>query len=155
MYTRFKVHDTSSIPGARSRPSTLWQPGIAGGIPAGVVRVEVDEAALDQKVADLEDVAPSARSPLGDAGPPGAVLVLAVAGVLRDDEGRPGEDPGELRVVVLDRGQRAADVGEQLPDLIFAARQPPLGEHDLGVLGEEIQDAAAGGGCPGVVEGLE
>jgi hypothetical protein len=40
-------------------------------------------------------------------------------------------------------------------DLLLAARQPPRGEHDLGVLGEEIQDAAAGGGGPGVVEGLE
>src|SRR3954471_21486941 len=144
-----------SAGGHRAGISVPGQPGVAGGVPAGVVRVEVDEAALDQEVPDLEDVAPAARTPFGHAGPPGAVLVLAVTGALDDDQVGAGEEPGELAVVVLDRLERAADVGEQLADLLLAGGQAPLGEHDLRVVGEEIQDAAAGGGGAGVVEGLE
>src|SRR3954469_3061056 len=135
--------------------SVLGQPGIPGGVVAGVVGVQVDEAALDEEVPDLEDVAPPARAPLGHAGPPRAILVLTVTGALDDDQVRAGEEPGELAVVVLDRLQRASDIGEQSADVLLAGGQAPLGEHDLGVVGEQVQDASAGGGRAGVVEGLE
>src|SRR5258706_15891390 len=55
---------------SRAMPSALLQPRIAGGVLARVIRVEVDEAALDQEVANLEHIAPAARAPLGDAGAP-------------------------------------------------------------------------------------
>ena len=62
------------------------------GVLGRVVRVEVDEAALDLPVADLEDVAPPARRPLRYPSPPGAVLMLAMAGALADDDVAAGED---------------------------------------------------------------
>src|SRR5690349_24283848 len=66
----------------RSRPCSLTspvgEPGIAPLVATRVVRVEVDEAALDLEVADLEDVAPAAGAPGGHVGAPGTVLVLAV-----------------------------------------------------------------------------
>src|SRR4051812_29052952 len=154
LYRLCGLRRARSAGGHRAGMSVPGQPGVAGGVLAGVVGVEVDEAALDEEVTDLEDVAPAARTPFGYAGPPGAVLVLAVAGALGDDQVGAGEDPGELAVVVLNGLQRAADVGEQLADLL-AGGQAPLGEHDLGVVSEQVQDAAAGGRRPGVVEGLE
>src|SRR6266700_795419 len=57
--------------------SPRGEPGVAGGVVAGIVGVEVNEAALDLPVADLEDVAPAARAPFGVAGAPGAVGVFA------------------------------------------------------------------------------
>src|SRR4051794_38955310 len=78
-----------------------------------------------------------------------------MAGALRDDRVRAGEDPGELGVVVLDRRQRATDVGEQSADLLLAGGQSPLGEHDLGIVREQVQDAATRRRGAGVVEGLE
>src|ERR1700729_4073226 len=79
------------------------QPRVARRVLAGVVGVQVDEAALDLPVADLEHVAPPARAPVGDAGAPGPVLVLAVAGALAHDGVRAREDPVEVGVVVADR----------------------------------------------------
>src|SRR6266436_3505844 len=138
-----------------SRASALRQPGIPCCVTPGVVGVQVNEAPLDQKVPDLEDVAPPASAPFRHAGPPGPVLVLPVAGALHDENVRAGEDVGEFGVVVLDGRHRAPDVGEQLTDLLLAGGQAPLGEHDLRVVGEEVQDAASGGRHPGVVECLE
>src|ERR1700760_4339705 len=74
------------------------QPWVARGVLAGVVGVEVDEAALDLPVADLEDVAPATRAPFRHAGAPRAVLVLAVAGALAHHGVGPGEDPVEVCV---------------------------------------------------------
>src|SRR6266516_6263914 len=112
--------------------SPRGEPGVAGGVVAGVVGVEVDEAALDLPVADLEDVAPATRSPFGGAGAPGAVGVLAVAGALAGEGVAAGEDPVEVRVVVGDRLDGAADLGEQPADLVLAGRQAPFREVDLG-----------------------
>ena len=69
---------TQSRRSRRCRCLLLRDPGIAGGVLARVVGVEVDEAALDEEVADLEHVAPATRAPLRHAGAPRAVLVLAV-----------------------------------------------------------------------------
>src|SRR5262245_5305977 len=104
------------------------EPRIALAVLARVVRVEVDEAALDLPVADLEHVAPAARAPFGHAGAPRAILVLAVAGALADHQVAAGEDPVEMREVVDDRLQRAADVAEQLADLVAAGGHAPLGK---------------------------
>src|SRR3954468_18661857 len=109
---------------------TLGQPRVALRVLAGVVGIEVDEAALDLEVADLEYVAPASRGPVRHAGAPRAVAVLAVARALRDDRVGAGEDPVEVGVVMADRLQRRADVAEQLPDLLLAVGEAPLGEVD-------------------------
>src|SRR5262245_42024488 len=127
-----------------TRPKSLLgvDPRIAGRVLARVVRVEVDEAALDLPVADLEHVAPAAGAPLGHAGAPRAVLVLAVAGAFAHHQVAAGEDPVEVREVVLNRLQRAADVAEQLADLIATGGHAPLGEIHLRVGGEQLEDRA-------------
>src|SRR3954453_2914194 len=134
---------------------TLGQPRVALRVLAGVVGIEVDEAALDLEVADLEYVAPASRGPVRHAGAPRAVAGLAVARALRDDRVGAGEDPVEVGVVVADRLQRRADVAEQLSDLLLAVGEAPLGEVDLRVFGEEVQDAVAGRSDASVVERLE
>src|SRR3954451_8396589 len=106
------------------------QPGGAVGVAARVVGVEVDEAALDEEVAHLEDVAPApgvrhARAPL-------AVVVLAVARPLARERVAAAHDPVEVRVVVADRFEAPADRAEHLADLVPAVRHPPLREVDLG-----------------------
>src|SRR5262245_34143337 len=138
-----------------SGSATLGEPGVARGVLAGVVGVEVDEAALDLPVADLEHVAPAAGAVLGVPGPPGPVLVLAVAGPLHGQHVAAGEDPVELVVVVLDGLEGAADVAEHLADLLPAVGNAPLGEVDLGVVGEQVEDAAPVLGHPGPVERLQ
>src|SRR5690348_18356553 len=69
----------------RSRPCSVsppalislpGQPGVTVLVGARVVGVEVDEAALDLEVADLEHVAPASRAPLRHPGPPRPVVVL-------------------------------------------------------------------------------
>jgi hypothetical protein len=41
--------------------------------------------------------------------------------------------------VVTDGHDRGADFGEQLTDLLLAVGQPPLGEVDLRIVGEEVE----------------
>src|SRR5436190_14453933 len=78
---RVSTHPALALPGSLRRAGLpVGQPRIARGVGAGVIGVEVDEAALDQEVADFEHVAPSTGAPLGHARAPGAVLVLAEAG---------------------------------------------------------------------------
>src|SRR5262249_38543720 len=101
-----------SGPERKVRGSAIREPGIALGVLRGVVGIEIDEHALDLPVADLEDIAPAAGGPVGDAGAPGAVAVLAVAGSLADDEVAAREDPVEAGVVVDDRLDGGADVAE-------------------------------------------
>src|SRR4028119_2070922 len=48
-----------------------------------------------------------------------------------------------------------AEVCDRLPDLPLPGGHPPLREHHLRVLGEQVEDAAPGRGDPAVVEGLE
>src|ERR1700681_4082043 len=131
------------------------QPGVAGGVLARVVRVEIDEAPLDLPVADLEYVTPAPGRRLGNAGPPRAVLVLSVAGPLADEHVSAGEDPVEVGVVVGDRLQGPAHVREELADLLLAAGQAPLREVHLGGVGKQGENAPAGRGPPAVVECLE
>src|SRR5262249_28176728 len=131
------------------RASAAGQPGITRGVLAGVVGVEIDEAALDLPVADLEDVAPAAGTPFRHAGAPWPIAMLASAGAFADHQIAAGEDPVEVRVIVADRLQGAADVAEQLADLVLAAGDAPFREIDLGIVGEEIEDAAAVGGDAG------
>ena len=138
---------------AASVPAVGRQPWIAVGVGACVVGIEVDEAALDEEVAHLEDVAPAAR--VGHAGAPGAVLVLAVARALAGERVATAHDPVEVGVVVPDALQGPADVGEALSDRLLAVGQPPLGEVDLRVVGEEVEDARPGRRDAAVVEGLQ
>src|SRR3954451_9435478 len=82
--------------------SLAGEPRVTVPVGARVVGVEVDEAALDLEVADLEHVAPAAGAPFGHARAPRPVLVLAVRGPLGHDRVAAGEDPVEVRVVVPD-----------------------------------------------------
>src|SRR4029453_16722232 len=156
-----RPRDGAPPPPSSSRRPTMSpaglavQPGVAGGVLPRVVGVEIDEHALDQEVADLEHVAPAARAPVGDARAPGAVLVLAVAGALAHQHVRAGEDPVELGVMVLDPLESGPDVAEQLADLLLARGDAPLGEVHLGVVGEQIEDAAAVRGLAAPVERLQ
>src|SRR5262249_52868386 len=110
--TRATARDAGDRPGPlragdppgrrRGRRNSGSEPGIALDVLAGVVRVEVDEDALDLPVPDLEDVAPAPGPPFGHARAPGAVAVLAVARALAHHDVRAGEDPVELGVVVDD-----------------------------------------------------
>jgi hypothetical protein len=68
--------------------------------------------------------------------------VLAVAGSLDGEHVAAREDPVEQLVVVLDGLERAADVAEHLADLLPAGGNAPLREVDLGVVGEQVKDAA-------------
>ena len=67
----------SVLPGLLRAHRLRWiaplgrKPGVTNRVETGVVRVEIDEAALDQKVAYLEHIAPAAR--VRDACAPGAV----------------------------------------------------------------------------------
>src|SRR5215203_6882353 len=47
------------------------------------------------------------------------------------------------------------DIAEELPDLLLAVGQTPLGKVDLRIIGEELEDAVASRRHPTVVEGLE
>src|SRR3954454_6005122 len=131
------------------------QPWVAALVASGVVGVEVDEAALDLEVADLEDVAPAPGAPLRYARAPRPVLVLTVGGPLGDDRGAPGEDPVEVRVVVPDGLELRADVAEHLPDVLAPVGDPPLREHHLSIGGEQLKDAVSGRRHAAVVEGLQ
>src|SRR5262245_10396014 len=122
----------------------VLEPRVAPGVLPGVIGVEVDEDPLDEEVADLEHVAPAAGAPLGHPGPPGTVAVLAMAGALAHQDVATGEDPVEARVVVDDPLEGPANVAEQPDDLVLARGQPPLGEVDLRVVGEEVEDAPPG-----------
>src|SRR3954471_17453980 len=140
---------------AASLGSLAGQPWVAALIASRVVGVEVDEAALDLKVADLEDVAPAPGAPLWHARAPWPVLMLAVRGPLGDDRVATGEDPVEVRVVVPDGLELGADVAEHPPDLLAPVGDPPLREHHLGVGGEQLEDAVPGRRHTAVVERLE
>src|SRR2546427_2006174 len=137
------------------RSSSAREPRITSGVLARVVRVEVDEAALDLGVADLEDVAPAPRAMLRLAGLPWPVAVLADARPLDGECVCSGHDVIERWVVVEDRFERPAYIAEHPTDLVATFRDAPLREVDLGVHGEQLEDAAAGFGDASVVEGLE
>src|SRR6266566_4588071 len=66
-----------------------------------------------------------------------------------------GHDIVERVVVVEDRFESPAHIAEHPTDLVATLRYAPFREIDLGVLGEQLEDAAAGLGHAGVVEGLE
>ena len=81
--------------------------------------------------------------------------MFAVACAFGDQEILAREDPVEVRIVVHDRLNRAADVGEKFSDLLGAPRNAPFREIELGVFREEVHDAAAVRCHPAVVERLE
>ena len=62
------------------------QPGVARCVLACVVRVQVDEAALDQPITNLEHVAPTACARFRHTRAPRAVAMFAMAGAFTDDE---------------------------------------------------------------------
>src|SRR5215467_12144201 len=89
---------------ASSKYQSLAQ--IALGDLAGIVGIEIDEAALDLPVADLEHVAPA---PAPCSGAPWTVAMLAVACPFARQDVAATEDPIEVGVVVHDRFERAAE----------------------------------------------
>src|SRR5215213_519607 len=120
------------------------QPRVPLGVDAGVVGVQVDKAALYLEVADLENIAPPARGPLGITGPPWTVPVLTEARAFDGQRVCAREDPVKRGIVVGDTLDRSADIAEELADLLLAVGQTPLRKVDLRVVGEEVEDAAAG-----------
>ena len=75
-----------------------------------------------------------------------AVAVFALAGPFDGKAVGPVHVPGEALVMVLDRLQRAAHVGEHLDDLLLSLRHAPFREENLGVVREMVEEAEAGGG---------
>jgi hypothetical protein len=65
--------------------SVAGQPRVAVGVESGVIGIEVDEAALDQEVTNLEHVAPP--SGMRDPRAPLAILVLSEARSLKTSRG--------------------------------------------------------------------
>src|SRR5918911_2395842 len=131
------------------------QPRVPLGVDAGVVGIQVDKAPLYLEVADLEDVAPPARSPLRFTSPPWTVPVLPEAGTFDGQRICTREDPVERRIVVGDGMDCLPDIAEELADLLLAVSQTPLGKVDLCVVGEELEDAVASRRHPTFVECLE
>src|SRR5262245_29848018 len=84
------------------------EPGIPLGVARRVVGVEIDEAPLDQEIANLEHVAPATCLPFVDTGAPLAIPVDTVARALAGEGVGARHDPVEMRVVVDDRLDRAA-----------------------------------------------
>src|SRR5215510_645044 len=84
--------------------------------------------------------------------PPRAVLILAGARALDRKDVGAGHDPVEGCVVVQDAPDAGAELAEELADLLLAGGQAPLREKHLGVVREQVQDAAAGRGHALVVE---
>src|SRR2546428_6601474 len=115
------------------------EPGIALGVEAGVVGIEVDEAALDQEVPDLEDVAPAAR--VCDAGAPLSVAVDTGACAFTGERVGTGHDPVERAVIVQDALDESTKIGEQVTDLFLAGCQAPVWKENLCIVGEQVEDA--------------
>ena len=134
----------------RGRPPTATDSAV---YPARRSRIEVDEAALNQEVAHLEHVAPPAA--VADTGAPGAIHVQARARALAREHIGAGHHPVERRVVVQDVAQQAAEVGKELADLLLASGESPLREEHLGIVGKQIENAAAPRRHPLVVERLQ
>ncbi|MNO76926.1 hypothetical protein D3C76_680160 [compost metagenome] len=84
-----------------------------------------------------------------------AIDVFTITGAFADQRVGAGENPVEVCVVVGDRLQAAAQIPEHLADLVPPGGQSPLGKQNLGILGEQLENAPAGGGNAAVVEGLE
>src|ERR1700712_3841812 len=122
--------------------SSVFDPRISGGVLARIVRVEVDEAALDQPVADLEHIAPAAGAPLGHPGAPRPIGMLAVARSPADQQVAGREDPVEALEVMGDGLAPAAEVPEHLADLLTTLGDAPLGKVDLRIGGKKIEDRA-------------
>src|SRR5467141_5297104 len=114
------------------------EPGIALGVEAGVVGIEVDEAALDQEVANLEDVAPAAR--VCDAGAPLSVAVDTGACSFTGERVGTGHDPVERGVIVQDALDKSTKIGEQLTDLFLAGCQAPFWKENLCIVGKQVED---------------
>src|SRR5579864_6910551 len=129
------VLQAMGISQGRSRPTRgsalLFEPWIAGGILCGIVRIQVDEAALDQPVANLEHVAPSARGPFRAAGAPGPIHMFAMARSFAHHQVAAGKDPVEMGEVVSDRFDGSAYFAEQFANLVLSRRQAPLGKINL------------------------
>jgi hypothetical protein len=64
------------VPGA----GPVLQPRVPRRIFTGIVRIEADEAAVNQPVADLEHIAPPARAPFGIAGASFSKIAFAISG---------------------------------------------------------------------------
>ena len=81
-------------------------------IEPSVVRIKINEAALNQKISNLENIAPAAA--VCDSGAPRATAVHACARSLNGEGIGPGHDPVKIRVIVEDAFNETAEVGEQL-----------------------------------------
>src|SRR5688572_18295552 len=66
------------------------EPRVASGIEPGIVRIEIDEAALNQEIAHFENIAPAPR--VRHPGMPGSVTVHAGTRALHREEIAAGHD---------------------------------------------------------------
>jgi hypothetical protein len=131
------------------------QPRVPRRILSGIVWIEVDEAAVNQPVADLEHIAPAAGAPLGIAGAPGPVRVLAVARSLAHDLIAAGEDPVEFGIMVRDGFDGGAHVAEEFSDLFLTPGHAPLREVHQCVGREQVDNGAATRRDAAIVETLQ
>ena len=118
----------------RSIPTSSREPRVAGRIESGVIRVQINEAALDEEISNLEDIAPA--SSMCYAGPPRSIDMSSGACSFDGERVGAGHDPIKRGVVVKNMLDEAAEVAEELTDLFLTGRQTPFRKEDLSILGK-------------------
>src|SRR5271168_4725476 len=123
----------------RLLPTAIVTPEEAVFVAPGVVRIEVDVHARDQRTTELEHAAkPSARRL--SAAPFGALAVRAMGRAFDHHRIRP-DDIFEVRDKMRDRLERPEQAGRQFAESGFARGDAEFREVDLHVIREELEHA--------------
>src|SRR5689334_15263417 len=107
----FRPISSFSLPhGLRSIPTSRREPRVPSRVESGVIRIQINEAALDEEISNLEDIAPS--SSMGYPGTPRSIDMSS--GACSFDGKRVGasHDPIKRGVVVENLLDKAAEVAE-------------------------------------------
>src|SRR5262249_56680234 len=109
------------------------EPRVSRRVEPGIIGIQINETTLDEKVANLEHIAPSPG--MRHACAPRSIEVLSRAGSLDSKRVPASHDPVEGRVIVEDVLDEPAEVCEQLSDLFLACGEAPFWKEDLSILG--------------------
>src|SRR5262245_4294206 len=94
----------------RSIPTSRREPRVPGRVESGVIRIQINEAALDEEISNLEYIAPA--SSMGHAGPPGSIDMSSGACSFDGKRVGAGHDPIKRGVVMENLFDKAAEVAE-------------------------------------------